>query len=544
MSDPKASTRYTGAVYTPAPVARAIVKRCSSLLGSRELRVLEPSVGDGAFLSELIGLNSPRTRITAVDIDCDVIRELKRRYHNQSDDISFVQGDFIRFAIDRKYNGDSDEEFDLIIGNPPFIRRHNFSAEMKEGLKDFSAAFDYPLSRLKNTWTAFLLAATGLVSSNGVVALVLPYEVLTVDYGQKVLNHIQSEFVRIEIIVSSQKAFPEIDQDAIILIAEKESMKDPGLYVTKVPDFGDLNDFDARKTDFMNGAQGGIELNSYLLPPSAVKTVKDLQAKSTRISDYLTSAPGVVSAANDFFIRKRTEVEQLGLSEYAKPILKKGSFSSSSPVFTLREFEALAEREPCFLLHLNGDRDQLSSAAQAYIKVGEDQGIHQRYKCRKRPNWYQVPLVENEEAFVFKRSHSHPRVLLNGASVHTTDTAYGLRLLEGFTARGFCFSFYTSPTMLFAEMNGRFYGGGVLELSPNEFRGLAFFYHEPTDEEFADFLHAHHEADGQIEAVLDFGDQWLISNGYLGADELAVIRQSWRTIRAHRMRHGGRQSIA
>lgn len=150
--------------------------------------------------------------------------------------------------------------------------------------------------------------------------------------------------------------------------------------------------------------------------------------------------------------------------------------------------------------------------------------------------------MEPEQAFVFKRSHSHPRLLLNEAGVYTTDTAYGLRLKEGFTARALCFSFYTSPTMLFSEMNGRFYGGGVLELSPNEFRSLPLFYHEPSEKDFKEFLYAHKTAKGNIHAVLDFSDQWLTAQGYFTADQLDIIRDSWTKIRAHRMRHGGRTS--
>ena len=50
MTDWSASVRYMGAIYTPAEVVTSIVERCSNLLGTRSLRVLEPSFGDGAFL--------------------------------------------------------------------------------------------------------------------------------------------------------------------------------------------------------------------------------------------------------------------------------------------------------------------------------------------------------------------------------------------------------------------------------------------------------------------------------------------------------------
>lgn len=109
-----------------------------------------------------------------------------------------------------------------------------------------------------------------------------------------------------------------------------------------------------------------------------------------------------------------------------------------------------------------------------------------------------------------------------------------------FTERGLCYSFYNSLTLLFAETNGRFYGGGVLELSPKEFRGLPLVYHEPTDEEFAEFVEAHESADGDIISVLDFGDRWLKDKLQLDDASIATIRTAWSSVRSHRKRHSGR----
>ncbi len=544
MDDRNTSIRNTGAVYTPTEVATSLVEWCLKLMDGENLNVLEPSVGDGSFIASLSTIKANSKKVTAIDIDGRVIADLRCRYHNQTDKLEFLENDFVRYASELAKQPTNFTKFNLIVGNPPFIRRHNFSPEMKLELDVFSSIFNYPLQRIKNTWTAFLIASTQLVSENGIIAFVLPYELLTVDYGQKALDHVQQQFERVDIFVSKKKAFGEIDQDAVLLIAQKKSMKKPGLFVTKVKDFETLTERGARKINYNSGTQGGVELNSFLLPVASVKLLKKIQAKTNLMSDFVSSAPGVVSAANDFFIRTKADVKKLGLSKYAKPILKKGSFASRNPVFSCTEFDELTEREPCFLLHLSGERSKLTKAAVAYIENGEKLKLHERYKCRHRENWYEVPLVEPEKAFFFKRAHSYPRVLINEAGTLTTDTAYGLRFKEGCSARGLCFSFYTSLTMLFAEMNGRFYGGGVLELSPTEFRGLPLIYHEPTDAEFEKFLDAHQTASGQIEPILDFGDKWLLSRGYLSSEDLATIRIAWATIRSHRMRHGGRSLIS
>ena len=69
-----------------------------------------------------------------------------------------------------------------------------------------------------------------------------------------------------------------------------------------------------------------------------------------------------------------------------------------------------------------------------------------------------------------KRSHRYPRVILNGANAYTTDTIYRGRLLPGCSRNpaDLVASFHNSLTLLTAEIEGRSFGGGVLELVPSE----------------------------------------------------------------------------
>jgi adenine-specific DNA-methyltransferase len=87
------------------------------------------------------------------------------------------------------------------------------------------------------------------------------------------------------------------------------------------------------------------------------------------------------------------------------------------------------------------------------------------------PNIAKIP-----EAFFFKRAHEYPKLLRNDADVLVTDSAYKIEIKEGFELNNFVFSFYNSLTLAFAELEGRYYGGGVLELTPNELRVLPIPY--------------------------------------------------------------------
>ena len=82
----------------------------------------------------------------------------------------------------------------------------------------------------------------------------------------------------------------------------------------------------------------------------------------------------------------------------------------------------------------------------------------------------------------FERSHEYPNVLKNSANVLVTDWADKIKMKEGFNLDSFIFSFYNTLTHAFSEIEGRFYSGGVLELTPSEFKKLPIPYTEITGE--------------------------------------------------------------
>lgn len=534
------SIRLTGAVYTPPNVAEALVKRVLARTSGDSLNILEPSVGDGSFLSPLIRIAGRTSQISAIDIDQHVIERLEEQYASSSDRLNLISQDFLTYAaqhLERNAN-----HFDIIIGNPPFIRRHNYSNLTKSYLPIFSNIFSVDIKNLKNAWASFTVASSKMLNKNGILAFVLPYEILTVKYGHEILKMLSNSFARIEITVSDKKAFVDIDQDAVILLAEKCSDAPHGVYITKSADFDWANPTKEHKLNLSRLGLDGLELNSFLIPEETKTMISGIKERLKDLGHFASTAPGIVTAANEFFIRTFEDAKKLGISQYAKPILRKSSFISSRPVFSSQDFRQLKKKYPAAFLHFQGELSTLSKSAQDYIHTGEAQLLNERYKCRNRKHWHEVPIVKPKSGFFFKRCHSYPRILVNEAGVHTTDTAYGIEMHENYTIQGLCYSFYNSLTLLFCEINGRFYGGGVLELSPLEFRSVPIVYHEPSEAEFTNFLEVHHKSEGDIHEILDFGDELLGKKLNLSDKDIKSIRDAWKSVRAHRLRHGRNES--
>ena len=104
--------------------------------------------------------------------------------------------------------------------------------------------------------------------------------------------------------------------------------------------------------------------------------------------------------------------------------------------------------------------------------------IQKSYKCSKRKPWYGVPIVKSGRVIFFKRYDLCPRISTNPAEIYTTDIAYNLRLHEGIEPESLVFCFYNSLTLAQCEFVGRYYAGGVSELTPNEFRTISIPYRQ------------------------------------------------------------------
>jgi adenine-specific DNA-methyltransferase len=71
-----------------------------------------------------------------------------------------------------------------------------------------------------------------------------------------------------------------------------------------------------------------------------------------------------------------------------------------------------------------------------------------------------------------------PRIYVNKIDIHTTDAGYHIRLIPEFNKESVVFCFYNSLTLAQCEFEGRYYGGGVSELVPSEFKKLAIPYRD------------------------------------------------------------------
>lgn len=199
-------------------------------------------------------------------------------------------------------------------------------------------------------------------------------------------------------------------------------------------------------------------------------------------------------------------------AQYVKPIISKGVMAKNKFEVNHALISELASAgKKVYLLDLVGTKpDELPVSLKNYLSIVASTKrngveIQKSYKCSKRKPWYGVPIVKSGRVIFFKRYDLCPRISTNPAEIYTTDIAYNLRLHEGIDPESLVFCFYNSLTLAQCEFVGRYYAGGVSELTPNEFRTISVPYRQikPCDIERAKQMFNDNEDLNQIVAFVN-----------------------------------------
>ncbi len=469
MKNPK----LTGSFYTPKIIADFLVNYLSlKFNGKPVISILEPSAGDGIFIKSIFEHKKFSKRIEkliAVEKNKTELNKITNEIKLEA--LTAIHSDFLEFQY-QNHN-----KFSLVIGNPPYIKINILKQYQIDYCKKIHENAKLADVKPKNIWTAFLVRCIEFTDENGILAFVLPSELLQVKFAAELRELILKKFERVEIFTFNEMLFKDCKgQDTLLLIGERKA-KNKGVYYCNIDRLSDLE-----KNKFTLSQNIKIRESKWThhhLETDEIELLEKLKAKLDTVNEYCSSKAGIVTAANNYFIVDITIVEKYSLQKFVKPIIQKGAFVNGSVVLTDEEFQMLIDKsKPTYLIAIDKNSSvRINSKLWQYINIGENREISKRYKTLLREKWYQVPNIGTPpEAFFFKRCNEYPKIIKNSAQVLATDSAYLITMNKNYKIENLIFSFYNSLTLAFAELNGRYYGGGVLELTPNEFKQLPVPY--------------------------------------------------------------------
>lgn len=459
-----------GAFFTPDALSRFVVDW--AIRRSTDL-VLEPSAGDAAFLVQSVrrihdlqqaeGLPATPPTVDGVEIHEHSAKVAQSRVRDAGGIPRLTVSDFFAVEPTQKYTA--------VVGNPPYIRYQEFSGDARARSRAAALAGGVALSGLASSWAAFVVHSTSFLRRGGRLGFVLPAELLSVNYAAPVRKLLFDQFRRVDLVLFSERVFPEAEADVVLLLADGyqegpsghativQAQNAEGLQSLSVPQKWVPRDPSEKWTPS-------------LLVGDSFSTYSELlvSGQFVGLNQWGDTTLGMVTGNNRYFALSEERVHSLGLShEELIPLSPPGSAHLRGLVYNERHREShRLAGAPVWLFRPGSEP---SRAALNYISAGETAGVHEAYKCRVRGPWWRVPLVATADLFLTYMNADTPRITRNDAKVHHLNSVHGIFLKTELTAVGkrtLPIASLNSMTLLGAEMVGRAYGGGLLKLEPRE----------------------------------------------------------------------------
>lgn len=539
MKSAATDQKLRGGYYTPADLTRFLtgwaVRRPTD-------RVLEPSSGDGAFLTpaidRLASLGASDFAITAVELDPTAASQSKAAVRYAPGAV-VVEGDFFNWAARAISRG---EVHDAIVGNPPFIRFANFQDEHRDVAFELMRELGLHPNRLTNAWLPFVAVSSALLAEDGRLAMVLPAELLQVSYAAEVRSYLAERFNRITLYAFDRLVFEGIQQEVVLLTAERNHVGPEGIRFIEVGDATDLIDDHHRwSSEPLKSLDHSTEKwTQYLLDPAELELVRSLRKDPglQPLSDYASVDVGVVTGMNDFFVLDSNGKTPPELKMHTIPIVTRSN-QLSGAVLTSTDWLAMHHAGDARLLLSLDNETQPTGVLADYLETGVGRHVDKGYKCSIRRNWYVVPSRWKPSGFMLRQIHAFPKLAMNETDATSTDTVHRVTFRDPMAASHVTAAFHNAFTFLCAEVFGRSYGGGVLELEPTEAERLLI----PTPAAAAPIRDVDQALRaGDLEAVISLGNLSLTRSCGLTHEDLATVRSGWERLRDRRLRRNRRRA--
>lgn len=532
--------KLRGAYYTPKTLADAMVRLADA--GNCD-SILEPSCGDGVFIEALAenGMLNSNTQVDAVEVDKDALDKVGNLDHHNSR-IQLNHRDFFEF-----YEEKSPKSYDLILGNPPYIRYQYLSPEQRTLLSDILTRQGMRPNRLINAWVGFTVACTDLLMDGGTLAFVLPAELLQVVYAKELRTFLASNYSQITLLTFTNLVFKDIEQEIVVFIGKKGE----GSASIRLIESNGLADLDCLHLDsvrFQPVVPNEEKWTRYFVAPDDACVLNTLSHDSRLVplSNLALINVGVTTGNNSYFSITDSTSHKYDLDSLTIPLI--GRSSHAAGVF-FTENDWITNRNAgkrARLLALNDNQYRsLSPKQKTYIDLGELQGVNKGYKCSIRNSWYSVPSTWIPDAFFLRRNNLYPKFVINECNAISTDTMHRLKFSWHGDPELMLISYYNSIAFAYTELCGRSYGGGVLEILPNEVGAIRVLNPEllimsnETKRDIVSYIDRSIRSGADIEKVLDYVDQKVLVE-LIGFKQTtcATCRMIWKTLQKRRLRRG------
>jgi len=449
------SRRSQGAVYTPLPIVRWMLRRIADQ--GEPARVVDPGSGSGRFLVEA-GRAFPRAELVGVELD--PVAALLTRAHLAAAGLAcrarVVVEDYRAVALPR-IGGRT-----AFVGNPPYVRHHLIEARWKQWLTDQARSRKLQVSQLAGLHAHFYLATALHARPGDFGTFITAAEWLDVNYGSLVRG-LFLEFLggrSIVVVEPSERPFPDALATGAVTEFEVGTRPDSIRFERVATVAGGLATAEPRMIcrerleserrwsqltrSVRRGPEGYVELG---------ELCRVHRGQVTGANKVWTEGPHSAKLPDSVLFRTVTRARELFQAD--------GRLASDS---MLRRIVDLPEDLSVFSASERKAIDRFLAAAR-------QQGVHLGYIASKRRAWWSVGLRTPAPILATYMARRPPAFVRNVVNARHINIAHGLypreplaeAVLERLT------KYLATGT---STQDGRTYAGGLTKFEPREMERL------------------------------------------------------------------------
>lgn len=521
--------KLNGVYYTPKEIVDFFINW--AIEKDRKQVILEPSAGDGRFVNNLKNLNED-SYIVAVEINKE--EALKIKPNLKKEQYKVIIDDFYNFYEENKRK---EPGFDLIIGNPPYIRYQFLTEEQRIYQSDILKNNGLKSNKLINAWVAFTIASLQLLKENGKIAFVLPSDILQVSYAKELREYLFKNLKEITIINFEKIVFTETQQDVILLMGVKKEDKNKATKL-RIFNLKDLTELPKNLENFNFKEYESYKSDKWIKFKLKNKErdfyETSFQEKTISLNEVCKTEVGITTGNNRFFVINDELMREYNLEEYKRPLLGR-SIETEGIFYTIEDLKKnINIKSNVWLLDFNNK--ELSLDALKYLNEGIKNKQNEGYKLRIREKWYQVPSIWIPDAFLLRRIGKYPKIVKNEINSVSTDTFHRLKIINNSNIYKLLSLFYSSVTLLSIELEGRIFGGGALEILPGDMKNIKL----PKAIDNVDFEKLAKKIDFKlrnqikIEELVKWVDSQISSSIEFSKEEMNNIYDLWKELNIKR----------
>jgi type I restriction-modification system DNA methylase subunit len=525
---PDVERHRLGQYYTPPPIVELITEIC---IKSPNDRVLDPACGSGGFLVKAYHkLNDLKRKENPFADDAKLHEEILNQLYGidinpfpaqlssinlavrnlkvASRHINLVVSDFFKVKPSMSI---IPKDLDVVVTNPPYTRQEEmeYKDQIREEALTYSDDSKIRLDARAGIYAYFFTHSAKFLKNHGMMGQITSDTWLDVGFGEDLKRFFLEHFKIHAIIWYDVRAFEKALVGTCITILEKEdeSKEDRDNSIVKfvrikkaMPTEELVRTIETADEDFEDERIGITVKKQKELEPKD-KWGKFLRAptiyfkllSNPRIIKFREIADikrGYTTGANEFFYLDKEKIKLWGVE---KQFLESIVTSPKSIKIELRSKDISD-----WLLMVNSPKEELSNQnVLKYIEHGENVEVRVRggkdkgkaikgypnlSTMKARRIWYSLTRREPAPLLLSCKIWERFIVALNQAKAQADKAFYEIRPKNTKHINVLAGILNSSLTALLAELHGRFYGGGVLELEIYECKDLPILNPEKLSE--------------------------------------------------------------